>query len=155
MTQAHVENCELAVYASLCCGAQELEGMLDDDQDMADMYLGRRQDAETSKASHEARQAIEPPSPSHSAQSLDSIEAADYMDQTDTDTEPPARHNQSADPSFIMKSTPVQQAQPPPPQVPPFPGPKTCLLLLSVCISKSALLFTMLLRLVLQLCWQL
>ena len=135
MTYAHAENCESAVYASLRRGAQELEGMLDDDQDMADMYLGRRQDAETSKASHEARQAIEPPSPSHSAQSLDSIEAADYMDQTDTDTEPPARHNQSADPSFIMKRTPVQQAQPPPPQVPPSLALR---LVCSCCLSVSA-----------------
>lgn len=90
--------------------------MLDDDQDMADMYLGRRQDAENTKEEEKARQAIEPPSPTASAVSMDSIEAADFMGQSESDTEMPARPNRAPSPgdaNFIRKSTPIQ-AQPPP-----------------------------------------
>ncbi|DBB08201.1 hypothetical protein WJX82_009172 [Trebouxia sp. C0006] len=95
---------------------QELEGMLDDDQDMADMYLGRRQDASNTKEEEKARRAIEPPSPTASAVSMDSIEAADFMGQSESDTEVPARPNRPPSPgdaNFIRKRTPIQ-AQPPP-----------------------------------------
>ena len=95
---------------------QELEGMLDDDQDMADMYLGRRQDAANTKEEERARRAIEPPSPTASAVSMDSIEAADFMGQSESDTEVPARPNRPTSPgnaNFIRKSTLIQ-AQPPP-----------------------------------------
>jgi hypothetical protein len=95
---------------------QELEGMLDDDQDMADMYLGRRQDAANTKEEERARRAIEPPSPTASAVSMDSLEAADFMGQSESDTEVPARPNRPTSPgdaNFIRKSTPIQ-AQPPP-----------------------------------------
>ncbi|KAA6421154.1 MAG: Magnesium transporter [Trebouxia sp. A1-2] len=77
---------------------QELEGMLDDDQDMADMYLGRRQDAENTKEEEKARQAIEPPSPTASAVSMDSIEAADFMGQSPNVT--PATHRLATDTPF-------------------------------------------------------
>lgn len=90
--------------------------MLDDDQDMADMYLGRRQDASNTKEEEKARRAIEPPSPTASAVSMDSIEAADFMGQSESDNEVPARPNRPPSPgdaNFIRKSTPIQ-AQPPP-----------------------------------------
>lgn len=90
--------------------------MLDDDQDMADMYLGRRQEAESQhKAEQSVRQQIEPPSPSHSAESMDELEPADFMGQVDTDSEsePPARPTHDTSP-FITRSTPTKQAQPPP-----------------------------------------
>ena len=90
--------------------------MLDDDQDMADMYLGRRQDVDTSKEEQAARREIEPPSPTASAASMDSLEAADFMGQSESDSELPARpnrHTSPGDANYIRKSTPVQ-AQPPP-----------------------------------------
>lgn len=91
--------------------------MLDDDQDMADMYLGRRQEAESQqKPDRSVRQEIEPPSPSHSAESMDELEPADFMGQVDTDSEsasPPARPAPDTSP-FIKRSTPTKQAQPPP-----------------------------------------
>ncbi len=94
--------------------------MLDDDQDMADMYLGRRQDADNTKEEEKARRALEPPSPTASAVSMDSIEAADFMGQSESDTEVPARPNRPPSPgdANFRKSTPIQ-AQPPP-QVCPF-----------------------------------
>ncbi|KAL3135886.1 hypothetical protein ABBQ32_007442 [Trebouxia sp. C0010 RCD-2024] len=95
---------------------QELEGMLDDDQDMADMYLGRRQEAENQqKPDQSVRQQIEPPSPSHSAESMDELEPADFIGQVDTDSEsdPSVRPTQDTSP-FITRSTPTKQAQPPP-----------------------------------------
>ena len=113
--------------------------MLDDDQDMADMYLGRRQDADTGKAEQQARQSIEPPSPSHSAASMDSIDAADFMGQSEPDTEAPAhprRPTSPGDANFIRKSTPVQ-AQPPP-QVCLLSTLLLLLLLLQVCCSCKA-----------------
>ena len=96
---------------------QELEGMLDDDQDMADMYLGRRQEAESrGKADEAARQEIEPPSPSRSAESMDNLEPSDFMD-SDSEAEAPARrpHNTSPfDAPYIKRTTPTKRAQPPP-----------------------------------------
>lgn len=94
--------------------------MLDDDQDMADMYLGRRQEAESrSKPEEAARQEIEPPSPSRSAESMDDLEPSDFMGQVDSDseTEAPVRraHNSSPfDASYIKRTTPTKRAQPPP-----------------------------------------
>ena len=108
--------------------AQELEGMLDDDQDMADMYLGRRQEAESkSKPEESVRQEIEPPSPSQSAESMDDLEPSDFIGQLDSDSEAeaPARraHNTSPfDASYIKRTTPTKRAQPPP-QVPPAQTP--------------------------------
>ncbi len=90
--------------------------MLDDDQDMADMYLGRRQDASNTKEEEKARRAIEPPSPTASAVSMDSIEAADFMGQSESDTEVPARPNRPPSPgdaNFIRKRTPIQAQSPP------------------------------------------
>lgn len=90
--------------------------MLDDDQDMADMYLGRRQEAENQqKPDQSVRQQIEPPSPSHSAESMDELEPADFIGQVDTDSEsdPSVRPTQDTSP-FITRSTPTKQAQPPP-----------------------------------------
>ena len=99
---------------------KELEGMLDDDQDMADMYLGRRQEAESKRKPEEAaKQQTEPPSPSQSAESMDDLEPSDFMGQADTDseTETPARRAQNTSPfdaPYIKRNTPTKQAQPPP-----------------------------------------
>ena len=93
--------------------------MLDDDQDMADMYLGRRQEAEM-QPSQSARQEIEPPSPSNSAQSLDDLEPSDFMGQMDSESEAegvsparPRRQSSHVDVHAIRQST-AKQAQPPP-----------------------------------------
>ena len=95
--------------------------MLDDDQDMADMYLGRRQEEAESKSKPEesARQEFEPPSPSRSAESMEDLEPSDFMGQADSDseTEAPARrvYNTSRfDAPYIKRTTPTKRAQPPP-----------------------------------------
>ena len=109
----------LLLYAD-CYGLQELEGMLDDDQDMADMYLGRRQEAESKTLPDQsAREDIEPPSPSHSAESMDSLEPSDFLGQLDSESEAeapdrPRRRSNHRDSHFIKKTSPAKQAQPPP-----------------------------------------
>ena len=105
--------------------------MLDDDQDMADMYLGRRQEADSnSKPEESARQEIEPPSPSHSAESMDDLEPSDFMGQVDSDseTEAPARRAQNTSrlyAPYIKRTTPTKRAQPPPQVRPPTHSPMT------------------------------
>ena len=110
--------------------------MLDDDQDMADMYLGRRQEIDN-KPAESLRQELEPPSPSHSAESMDDLEPSDFMGQIDTESETeaprqPRRNTSFWDVHLNNKTTPSKQAHPPP-QVNPSPTP-----LPSAAVSHSA-----------------
>ena len=119
---------------------QELEGMLDDDQDMADMYLGRRQEAASNnKPDQSVRQEIQPPSPSQSAESMDDLEPSDFMGQVDSDaeSEAPARPPRNTfDAAFIKRSTPTKRAQPPP-QVCPYQASVQCYLWISGVLSRA------------------
>ena len=49
----HVSLSSQHLWPETVPDVQELEGMVDDDQDMADMYLGRRQEADTNKQAQE------------------------------------------------------------------------------------------------------
>lgn len=100
--------------------------MLDDDQDMADMYLGRRQEIDN-KPAESAREEVEPPSPSCSAESMDDLEPSDFMGQIDSESEVEAPTCPRQNTPFRAahsdkKAKPSKQAQPPP-QVMPSPTP--------------------------------
>lgn len=93
--------------------------MLDDDKDMADMYLTRRGQADDQKGQQEAREELEPNSPTRSLASVESFDDADFMGQTDAESELPAhpsRRENPLDRNYIQGVAPTQQA-PPPPQV--------------------------------------
>ena len=94
--------------------------MLDDDDDMADMYLSSRAQAAEQKSQLEAEEQLQPDSPTQSVASMESIDAADFMGQTDTESEVPAHSSRRSNPmdrSYIQGVAPAQQA-PPRPQVP-------------------------------------
>lgn len=93
--------------------------MLDDDQDMADMYLTRRCQAAEQKGQQEAQDQLQPNSPTQSMGSMESFDDADFMGQTDVETELPAHPSRRENPlnrSYIQGAAPARQA-PPPPQV--------------------------------------
>ena len=90
--------------------------MLDDDKDMADMYLSRRAEADDQKGKQEAAE-LQPNSPAQSVGSVESLDAADFMGQTDSESpERFSRQSHLVDRSYIQGAAPAQQA-PPPPQV--------------------------------------
>lgn len=97
--------------------------MLDDDQDMADMYLSRRAEKAEQQGQREAREQLqEPQSPTQSVESVEDLNDADFMGQTESETDSPARFNRASTPldrNYIQEGAPAAQAPPPPIQVTP------------------------------------